>query len=78
MKKMPISWHEQHLRYSKAHLAERKVKLQADLAYISRIESDIVFLELQITEAHRLGKDAFDSDRFLKKAKPANAHRMHT
>jgi len=67
--KQPIQWHKECLRniieYAKRKRDEaNRVRDDAD-----RIDRDVAFLARQIEAAEKAGKDGFDSDLFLAKAR---------
>jgi len=69
--KMKIKWHEECLTNWKRTIEEEKVHLSSMQAHLLESVSRCKFLEHQIEEAKRKGKDGFNSEKFCKEGKNA-------
>lgn len=67
MKPQSITWHEGCLRNQERTLAEREIRLRDEMHRVDQEIRAIRFYRLQISEAKKLGKTAFDADRFMKR-----------
>jgi hypothetical protein len=69
--KQSIEWHEECLRNSKRYTKDLRDNADDWRRVADKAQADDVFLEFQIDNARKKGKDGFDSDRFCMKV-PAN------
>lgn len=67
--KFPIEWHETNLANLNAYIERLKKETADSLAKLTVLEADAHHRQMQITKAKELGKDGFDSDKFLCKFK---------
>ena len=65
--KRPIEWHENDLKTAMAYHAELYDAMISAIQNFERSSDEIKFMDMQIEEAKRQGKDGFDADKFLKK-----------
>ena len=61
-----LPWHEENIRNQERYINEKKKDLERLQKEVKEIEEDLKFYKKQLSEAKRLKKDKFDSDRFLK------------
>lgn len=66
---MPIDWYKRNLKNRKLSLSQLTCRLESLQDEINRLKGSIEFLTMQINEAEKRGKKAFDADRFLIKLK---------
>lgn len=66
---MPIEWHESTLVTYEENLRRFEAEVESKVKELERWKKELDFRKLQISEAKRLGKAAFDPDRFLVKRK---------
>ena len=65
--KRSLEWHKECLENRKAHLLQKEEDYVRRGFEMKRLRASIEFLENQIKEAERLGKDGFDPDRFMQR-----------
>lgn len=64
MKIHSIEWHEKNLKNQKSYLSKLLREAVSLKNRIFFLEQDIAFLEYQIEEAKKIGKDKFNRDKF--------------
>jgi hypothetical protein len=67
--KHDISWHENCLKNSKASYDREFIHLENERKRFLKWKEDDLFLQEQIDEAKRRGKDSFDEEKFMKTKK---------
>jgi len=65
--KSTLKWHQECLDNQKLYLNKKQQQLKQLEQETTRLHLDITFLEYQINSAKEIGKDGFDSDRYLQK-----------
>lgn len=65
--KRTVEWHKESLVSRKEYLLREEAIYARHGLAIKRLRASVEFLENQIKEAERLGKDDFDSDRFMQR-----------
>lgn len=69
----PIEWHENNLKNFRESFAQKQAQVDRLVGELVRWEADILRRQMQIDEAKRLGKKAFDPDKFMKPKPPSAA-----
>lgn len=64
--KFSIPWHEACLLNVRSNVSKRKAEAACLVASAEKDEARLAHYERQISEAKRLGKDGFDSDKFMR------------
>lgn len=69
--KNSIGWHKECLANILQGVARRELSARNARIYADKLKTDAEFLARQIQGAEKLGKDGFDSERFMRSTRKA-------
>jgi hypothetical protein len=61
-----LEWHKRHLVQMRLSLAAKQVAFEQLLVELTDLRTQVAFRQMQIDEAELLGKEKFDSERFMR------------